>query len=189
MTSEDYLPTAARFSNSQGKNTFFLHAKLLQSCLTAGSSVGCHFILQGIVPTQELNPTPSCLCWQADYLPLVPPGKPVQVSNVQVTIPKKKPHWLCWVTCLLLGPITAARQMEWCNWLDLGYVCAYFCGRGSESIKRRVRGEKSLLKWLNNSNHSSKITNFCPSQSQTGLIHGMPALDSSLFQEKFFAYP
>ena len=109
--------------------------------------------------------------------------------NVQVTIPKKKPHWLCWVTCLLLGPITAARQMEWCNWLDLGYVCAYICGRGSESIKRRVRGEKSLLKWLNNSNHSSKITNFCQSQSQTGLIHGMPALDSSHFQEKFFAYP
>ena len=106
--------------------------------------------------------------------------------NVQVTIPKKT-HWLCWVTCLLLGPITVARQMEWCNWLDLGYVRAYFCGRGSESIKRRVRGEKSLLKWLNNSNHSSKITNFY--QSQSGLIHGMPALDSSLFQEKFFAYP
>ena len=37
--------------------------------------VGCHFLLQGIFPTQESNPGLLCLLhWQADSLPLVPPG-------------------------------------------------------------------------------------------------------------------
>ena len=39
--------------------------------------VGCHFLLQGIFPTQGSNP---CLLrllhWQVGSLPLVPPGKP-----------------------------------------------------------------------------------------------------------------
>ena len=42
------------------------------------TGVDCHFLLQGIFPTQKSNP---CLCyllhWQADSLPLVPPGKPI----------------------------------------------------------------------------------------------------------------
>ena len=86
----------------------FLHwcacmsAKLLQSCLTLwdpidcsppGSSVhgdflarilkntgvGCHALLQGIFPTQGLNPRLLCLLhWQVGFffLPLMPPGKP-----------------------------------------------------------------------------------------------------------------
>ena len=41
------------------------------------TGVGCHFLLQEIFPTQELNP---CLLhllhWQADSLPPVPSGKP-----------------------------------------------------------------------------------------------------------------
>ena len=32
------------------------------------TGVGCHFLLQGILPTQGLNPCP--LCWQADSYPL-----------------------------------------------------------------------------------------------------------------------
>ena len=32
------------------------------------TGVGCHFLLQGIFPTQELNP--NLLHWQADFLPL-----------------------------------------------------------------------------------------------------------------------
>ena len=40
------------------------------------TGVGCHSLLQGIFPTQGLNPHPLCLLhWQADSLPLVPPGK------------------------------------------------------------------------------------------------------------------
>ena len=39
--------------------------------------VGCHFLLQGIFPTQVLNPCLLCLLhWQAGSLPLAPPGKP-----------------------------------------------------------------------------------------------------------------
>ena len=42
------------------------------------TGVGCHALLQGIFPTQGLNP-PHLLCllhWQASSLPLAPPGKP-----------------------------------------------------------------------------------------------------------------
>ena len=35
---------------------------------------GCHFLLQGICPTQGLNP--CLLQWQADSLPLSPLGNP-----------------------------------------------------------------------------------------------------------------
>ena len=37
----------------------------------------CHFLLQGIFPTQGPNPRPLYLLhWQAYYLPLAPPEKP-----------------------------------------------------------------------------------------------------------------
>ena len=41
------------------------------------TGVGCHFLLQGIFPTQGSNPGFLYhLHWQVDSLPLVPPGKP-----------------------------------------------------------------------------------------------------------------
>ena len=41
------------------------------------TGVGCHFLLQGIFLTQGSNPRLlHLLHWQADSLPLVPPGKP-----------------------------------------------------------------------------------------------------------------
>ena len=40
------------------------------------TGVGCHFLLQGISPTQGLNPHLfSLLHWQADSISLLPPGK------------------------------------------------------------------------------------------------------------------
>ena len=40
------------------------------------TGVGCHFLLQGIFPTQGLNLGLLCLLhWQSSSLPLVPPGK------------------------------------------------------------------------------------------------------------------
>ena len=50
-------------------------ARLLGPWGSLGKNAGdsCHFLLQGIFPTQGLNP---CLQhWQVDSLPLVPPGK------------------------------------------------------------------------------------------------------------------
>ena len=39
---------------------------------------GCHFLLQGIFPTQGSNPGLLCLLhWQAGSLPPAPPGKPM----------------------------------------------------------------------------------------------------------------
>ena len=41
------------------------------------TGVACHFLLQGILPSQRLNPhLLRPLYWQADSLPLAPPGKP-----------------------------------------------------------------------------------------------------------------
>ena len=41
------------------------------------TGVGCHFLLQGIFPTQGSNVPLLCLPhWQAGSLPLAPPGKP-----------------------------------------------------------------------------------------------------------------
>ena len=38
--------------------------------------MGCHAFLQGIFPTQRLDPSLSCLMyWQVGSLPLLPPGK------------------------------------------------------------------------------------------------------------------
>ena len=45
--------------------------------LGKNTGVGYHFLLQGIFLTQGLNPRLLHLVhWQADSLPLVPPGKP-----------------------------------------------------------------------------------------------------------------
>ena len=42
-----------------------------------GKIVDCHFLLQGIFQTQGSNWHLLCLLhWQANSLPLVPPGKP-----------------------------------------------------------------------------------------------------------------
>ena len=39
--------------------------------------MGCHALLQGIFPTQELSPCHlHLLHWQAGSLPLAPPGSP-----------------------------------------------------------------------------------------------------------------
>ena len=41
------------------------------------TGMGCQALLQGVFPTQGLNPGLQCLPhWEAVSLPLVPPGKP-----------------------------------------------------------------------------------------------------------------
>ena len=50
------------------------------------TGMGCHFLLQGIFPTQGLNSPLLCfLHWQADSWPSEPPGKPVQAVNAKKT--------------------------------------------------------------------------------------------------------
>ena len=43
---------------------------------------GCRALLQGIFPTQGLNPCLLCLLhWKVDSLPLEPPGKPINIYS------------------------------------------------------------------------------------------------------------
>ena len=50
------------------------------------SGVGCHFLLQGIFPTQELNLRLLYLLhWQAGSLPLASSGKPIK-NRIQVYV-------------------------------------------------------------------------------------------------------
>ena len=59
------------------------------------TGVGYHALLQGIFPSQGLNPPLLCLLhWQAGSLPLAPPGKPqllnwrtLQIKTKRMPIP------------------------------------------------------------------------------------------------------
>ena len=52
------------------------------------TEVGCHFLLQGIFPTQGSNLSLLCLLpWQVGSLPLVPPGKPRDLTLPKDPLP------------------------------------------------------------------------------------------------------
>ena len=61
------------------------------------TAVGSHFLLQGILLTQGLNPCLLChLHWQAGSLPLAPPGKAHKlwhIHTVQYLLFKHKKEW------------------------------------------------------------------------------------------------
>ena len=85
---------AIAFSMERTTSDICMHAKSLQSWSTLcglqsarllyprdspvkNTGVGCHALLQGIFPTQGLNPSLQCLLhWQVGSLLLAPPGKP-----------------------------------------------------------------------------------------------------------------
>ena len=55
------------------------------------TGVGCHFLLQGIFPTQGWNPTLlRLLQWQTGSFQLVPPGK--SISNANLNHDYLRPH-------------------------------------------------------------------------------------------------
>ena len=80
-----HMPSKAAYSvhmSAQLCLTLWLHGLQTARLLCLGDSpgkntgVGCHFLLQGIFPTQGSNPSFLCLLhWQADSLPLAPPRK------------------------------------------------------------------------------------------------------------------
>ena len=81
-----YTCMPSRFSHVQLFTTLWTVAR--QACLSMGFSrgVGCHALLQGIFQTKGLNPCHLCLLhWQADSLPLVPPGKPTSDQQPERT--------------------------------------------------------------------------------------------------------
>ena len=86
------LPGSSVHRHSPGKNT----------------GVGCHAIIQGIFLTQGSNPLfLRLLHWQADSLPLEPPGKPQDRGNL---LEKRVTHdlpslCLCLLKNLFFGAI------------------------------------------------------------------------------------
>ena len=78
--------------------------------------VGCHFLLQGIFPTQGLNPhLLGFLHWQADPLTTPPPGKPTTENNLAqypVVLRLRNPTLASWISknvmcgCILLSILT-----------------------------------------------------------------------------------
>ena len=76
--------------------------------LGKNTGVGYHFLLQGIFLTQGLNPRLLHLVhWQADSLPLVPPGKPQALITylfyTVVYICQSQSPNLCYTPPSLLG--------------------------------------------------------------------------------------
>ena len=85
------------------------------------TGIGCHFLLQGIFPTQGLNLWFLCLLyWQADSLPLSPPGKALLNSTwLELTDPSRTDHrdrqqWaLAWSKVLVPCPGTESGKPGW----------------------------------------------------------------------------
>ena len=75
-----WLPVCSVMSNSYDP----MDCRLFCPWDHSGKNTGVdrHLLLQGIFPTQGLNPHLLCLLhWQADSLPTVPPGKPQPVGG------------------------------------------------------------------------------------------------------------
>ena len=58
------------------------HALLLWDFSGKTTRVGCHFLLQGIFPTQESNP--GLLHWHVDSLPVSHLGSPIVLSQMSL---------------------------------------------------------------------------------------------------------
>ena len=86
-----------------------------QAHLSMGSpgkntAVGYHFLLQRIFPTQGLNPRLlHLLHWQADSLPLAPPGKPLYMYVHTCT----HTHTLLQQETQAREPETTEAEWEW----------------------------------------------------------------------------
>ena len=133
------------------------------ACSLPGSSVhgvlqaripegGCHALLQGIFPTKGSNP---CLLrllhWQADSLPLVPPGKPlVRFQALPDFVP---PQDFCICSSLWLE---YSSTLPYCFFFFLIYLWLHwvFTAASGFSLVTVSRGHSSLqcksfsLQWL-----------------------------------------
>ena len=78
--------------------------------------VGCHALLQGILPIQGSNPCLSCLLhWQAGSLPLVPPGGPSVSESVSHSVVSNslRPYGLYITPGSSVHGILQARVLQW----------------------------------------------------------------------------
>ena len=118
--------------------------------------VGCHFLLWGIFPTQESN---LCLLhllhWQADSLPLAPPGSPLftQIIHKKQTLKVKK-TFLFWQYSNLKRTVVQYKSwytgagIRWGKksyWLEKGEEVRDGRAEGSSKTGDRGRAAISLM--------------------------------------------
>ena len=91
--------------------TIICQAPHLWKFLGKNTGVRCHFLLQGIFLTQESNLLLlHLLHWQADSLPLVPPGKPnwvtfqYQIPAFILWLPSNGAHCCPYMTSVVVTP-------------------------------------------------------------------------------------
>ena len=75
------------------------------------TEVGCHFLFQGIFPTQGWNL--HLLHWQADSLP---PGKPHQVSALLLKAFSGLSYVMLWPTVLVYGALPKVGRTLIAKW-------------------------------------------------------------------------
>ena len=156
-----------------------LHARSLQSCRTlrdpmdcnpSGSSVhrnspgkntgmGCHFLLQGIFPTQGSNPCLFCLLlWQAGSSPLVPPGKShLHLMGGKLNYRRWVSEWVSDNRCSVMSDSLQPHALEptrlLCLWnspdRNTGVGCHFL-------LQQKMRGEHKIL---GTSRHGAPGTN------------------------------
>ena len=128
-----------------------LPARLLSPWNFPGKSTGvsCHFLHQGIFPTQGLNPTFwHLLHWQVDSLPQVPPGKPNLVPLNNTRMGERTSLYNITTSCLgnpeALPPWEGSLFVSFAieagtprvEWSRMG--CARCVGRGGQSGQVQV---------------------------------------------------
>ena len=104
------------------------------------TGVGCHFLLQGIFPTQGSNSGLLYLLhWQVDSLPLTPPGKPCNQFSSAQSLSHVRLFVTPWIAaCQASRSITNSRSSDYIMWnvrLDELQVGIKIARRNSNNFK------------------------------------------------------
>ena len=97
------------------------------------TGVGCHFLLQGIFPTQGLNP---CLLRCRQILSTEPPGKPLCFIHSIDSI-----HAL-----ILISPFSLCILPAWCPYICCLQLCLSLCF--ANKFVSKVRLLREMKRWL-----------------------------------------
>ena len=90
------------------------------------TGVGCHALLQGIFPTQGLNPSFLCLLhWQGHSLPLAPPSSLYQMINapasaISLSLTHTNTHTHSAALTLLLSSMVQEAETEEVTFIPAG---------------------------------------------------------------------
>ena len=139
------------------------------------TGVGCHFLLQGIFPTQVMNPCHLCfLHWQTGSLPSEPTRKPTFGKYIKLSTTSLRKY----IRCLLSQKTTDCvgsnnRISHKCGGWEQISGCQYGLVRPSSEFQTS-HGKRDLdvlwdlfYKSINPIHYSSIFTSLSPPQSPT----------------------